>query len=1343
MKPTKTAAAVRAGLLATTAMLALAGSGISFAQTCTPAAPAAGGTTTCSGAFTDSVNNHFTDNTDITVVLDDTVTVDPASGFVGIDLSANGDITLDSSGVFTVYNADAIYVYGSTSATVGVYGDVYNYAADNTDSAVEAYSLGDVAVTIGAAVSTYGYNGTAYTVEAFSDTGDVTIDVQQYASVDATSYNGNALGVWAQANNAGDVTMTNAGDISATTTYGNYAWGTSLYAYNAASLTNSGSISATGYYNAYGAHLWAYDGDATVTNDGGTISASASNYSDDAYAVGVYAYSYNGSSSITNSGDISAYAYADNTLYDADATGAYAYGYLGASIDNSGTIDATISGYDGTAYGALAISYNDAAIHNTGSISANSIGYYGTAIGALAYGYNASVDNDGADASIAAYSYYGTAIGAVASAYYVAEVSNSGSISADVVYGYAYGAIAAGYDATISNADGGSISAYSYYGGAEGAYSIGYYSTITNAGDIDATVGYYGTAIGALAYGVYSDVSNSGSISASSYYGSAIGAAALGLASGYVYNDGDISASVGYYGTAIGAAAVSLGYAEINNTENGSISAYSYYGTAIGAYAYGSYAEVNNAGDIYGSTYIGSAYGAYANGIYGYVNNSGSIGAYSYYGFAAGAVSYGVAGGYVYNDGDIEANVYVGTAIGAVAISPNYAEVYNTENGSISGYAYYGTGIGVEVLSGDSAAVINAGDISGTGYIGAYNGYYYAGTGIGVLINVVNDAYVYNTGTITGDGGYYDGGDYAILSIGTSADYIVNQGTMNGSIDLGYGDDTLYNGVDGTINLGNYNFIDMGSFVTNPNVLENYGTINFVGSTAIYNYGGEFYNAGHLSSLDGSANDYMFIGSDLSGDGEFDLEVDGAAAPTPAADYVYIYGDVAADSNTLINVDLLSLPQSDSTVTPLVGVSGTSTGANFDLGDVHYEDNNFLDLQFSLIEDIDATNATPDVFSLGIEVVGLTDPGTLAASVVGADISLLTTTVGTWRERMGVIDSFRKNSVSLWARVFTSKGEFSPEHVATGFGNGGNFDWHQRNSGFEAGVDFAVTDSLSMGVLVGKSEADVDLIDGVGENEIDSDNYGVYATWVRDGWYVDGSYRWSDFENRLRSVGGNMSMDGDARIFNIEAGYAFVMASGLKIEPQAQYTSIKFDHFDVAQGDLANFTVEDASSSRGRLGLSFRQDFGDAETGWMWTPYATLSAVREFDGKGRYVITDDFYGYTSVEGTSAMLELGFNARHDNLAFYGGLTWQDGGPMDSFFGGHLGVRYTFGGAAPAPVVVAPPPAKTCADLDDDGDGVNNCDDRCPGSPAGSAVGADGCPVPAPEPEPVMEPKPYRG
>ena len=52
------------------------------------------------------------------------------------------------------------------------------------------------------------------------------------------------------------------------------------------------------------------------------------------------------------------------------------------------------------------------------------------------------------------------------------------------------------------------------------------------------------------------------------------------------------------------------------------------------------------------------------------------------------------------------------------------------------------------------------------------------------------------------------------------------------------------------------------------------------------------------------------------------------------------------------------------------------------------------------------------------------------------------------------------------------------------------------------------------------------------------------------------------------------------------------------------------------------------------------------------------------------------------------------------------------------------------AAPVEVVetVAPqPPQPTCADLDDDGDGVNNCEDRCPNSQPGQTIGPDGCPV----------------
>jgi len=62
-----------------------------------------------------------------------------------------------------------------------------------------------------------------------------------------------------------------------------------------------------------------------------------------------------------------------------------------------------------------------------------------------------------------------------------------------------------------------------------------------------------------------------------------------------------------------------------------------------------------------------------------------------------------------------------------------------------------------------------------------------------------------------------------------------------------------------------------------------------------------------------------------------------------------------------------------------------------------------------------------------------------------------------------------------------------------------------------------------------------------------------------------------------------------------------------------------------------------------------------------------------------------------------------------------------GPFsDYYFSGSLLVKL---GDLPVPVVAA----ATCDTMDSDGDGVNDCNDKCPGSAAGQTIGADGCPV----------------
>jgi OOP family OmpA-OmpF porin len=150
-----------------------------------------------------------------------------------------------------------------------------------------------------------------------------------------------------------------------------------------------------------------------------------------------------------------------------------------------------------------------------------------------------------------------------------------------------------------------------------------------------------------------------------------------------------------------------------------------------------------------------------------------------------------------------------------------------------------------------------------------------------------------------------------------------------------------------------------------------------------------------------------------------------------------------------------------------------------------------------------------------------------------------------------------------------------------------------------------------------------------------------------------------------------------------------------------------------------------------------------------WHPYVALGvgAQEHHDGTQRQPLALGFS--PSRTGTDVMALIGVGAQWDlgypylRAEMGARIDTDDGGPSDdNYVDGYLGVEFIFpiGPEAEPVAPPPPPPAKTCADLDDDGDGVNNCDDKCPGSAAGVAMGPDGCPVPPPEP--VVEPKPYR-
>ena len=149
-----------------------------------------------------------------------------------------------------------------------------------------------------------------------------------------------------------------------------------------------------------------------------------------------------------------------------------------------------------------------------------------------------------------------------------------------------------------------------------------------------------------------------------------------------------------------------------------------------------------------------------------------------------------------------------------------------------------------------------------------------------------------------------------------------------------------------------------------------------------------------------------------------------------------------------------------------------------------------------------------------------------------------------------------------------------------------------------------------------------------------------------------------------------------------------------------------------------------------------------------WWPY--LAA-----GVGSQYHNEEFVGAYAVgngdtrKGTDYMAKLGAGLQADlgrvDIRTEAGLRWDNDDnqigfdenliPLDRADGftdlyANVAVLVAIGPEPSAPVTPSAPPLadKTCADLDDDGDGVNNCNDKCPGSQAGQAIGPDGCPVP---------------
>jgi OmpA-OmpF porin, OOP family len=126
----------------------------------------------------------------------------------------------------------------------------------------------------------------------------------------------------------------------------------------------------------------------------------------------------------------------------------------------------------------------------------------------------------------------------------------------------------------------------------------------------------------------------------------------------------------------------------------------------------------------------------------------------------------------------------------------------------------------------------------------------------------------------------------------------------------------------------------------------------------------------------------------------------------------------------------------------------------------------------------------------------------------------------------------------------------------------------------------------------------------------------------------------------------------------------------------------------------------------GMVGLMGSSHHSAAATGW--SPAAQL-------GVGVSKMVSD--------STNIRLEAGYRYDWDNKT-----QPNKSGYGDTFLGLTIVSRFGAAAAAAAPAPAAAPPAAPadCSTMDSDHDGVNDCEDKCPDTPAGTIVGPDGCP-----------------
>ncbi|RAO78267.1 autotransporter outer membrane beta-barrel domain-containing protein [Dyella jiangningensis] len=301
--------------------------------------------------------------------------------------------------------------------------------------------------------------------------------------------------------------------------------------------------------------------------------------------------------------------------------------------------------------------------------------------------------------------------------------------------------------------------------------------------------------------------------------------------------------------------------------------------------------------------------------------------------------------------------------------------------------------------------------------------------------------------------------------------------------------------------------------------------------------------------------------------------------------------------------------------------------------------------------------------------------------------------IGTLHDRLGEVHqddvSQAGNTGEFYARVFGGNYRYSSDRSFRQYG----FGFDQDDRGIQIGGTWLKTDNddstFRMGLYgsIGTSRITPKAIDGSSAMRMDARSVAATATYVNGGgFYLDGVVARNDYRARVDTAYrgyGMASFKTRGWSYSLEAGYPFVFANELRLEPQAQvtYQSLHTNRF----GDSDGLSVSpgDSGAWTGRIGASLSRTFA-TDTGQRWTPSARLNYVTSSASRTAVTLVSDAW---DVSGTftngswGSVWQLGAGvsgALTRTLSVYAGADYQAtaGHAGQQGWSANLGLRWQF-------------------------------------------------------------------